>query len=74
MAKSGSTYKMAVSNYSETITTSHPMYSFCTNEASLNLNTEKLYRVMVANTFYDFDSREYHMTLNEEKKRGTYMI
>ena len=74
MAKCGSTYKMAISNFSGTITTSNPMYSYSTNQASLNLNTGKLYRVMVANKFYDFDSREYHKTLIEEKKRETYMI
>ena len=74
MAKSGSTYKMAISNYSGTITTSDSMFSYSTNEASLNLNTEILYRIMVANKFYDFDSREYHMTLIVEKKRGTYII
>ena len=74
MAKCGSTYKMAISNYSGTITTSGPMYSYSTNKASLSFNTEKLYRVTVANKFYDLDNREYHMTLIEEKKRGTYMI
>ena len=74
MAKSGSTYKMAISNYSGTITTSDPMYSYSSNKASLSFNTEKLFRIMVANKFYDLDNREYHMTLIEEKKRGTYMI
>ena len=54
MAKSGSTYKMAISNYSGTITTSNLMYSHSTKEALLNLNTEKLYRVMIANKCYDF--------------------
>ena len=65
---------MAISIYSVTITTSNPMFSYSANEASLNLNTERLYRVMVAYKFYDFYRREYHMTLIEEKKRGTYMI
>ena len=54
MAKSGSTYKMAISNYSGTITTSNLMYSHSTKEALLNLNTEKLYRVMITNKCYDF--------------------
>ena len=74
MAKSRSTYKMAISNYSGTVTTTRQMSSYVSNQTSLSLNTEKLYRAMVANKFYDFDSREYHMTLFEEKKRGTYMI
>ena len=74
MAKSGTTYKMTISNYSGTVTSSRLMPSYISHQASLNLNTEKLCRVMVANKFYDFDSREYHMTLIEEKKRGTYMI
>ena len=47
------------------------MSSYVSNQASLNLNTEKLYRVMVANKFHDFDSREYNMTLIEERERGT---
>ena len=62
---------MAISNYSGTVTTTRPMSSYVSNQASLNLNTEKPYRVMVANKFYDFDSREYHITLIEEKERGT---
>ena len=65
---------MAISNYSGTITTSHQMNAYITNQASLNMNTEKLYRVMVANKFYDFDRRKYHMTLIEDKKRGTCMM
>ena len=63
--------KMAISNYSGTVTTIRPTSSYVSNQASLNLKTEKLYRVMVANKFHDFDSREYHMTLIEEKERGT---
>ena len=47
MAKSGSTYKMVIS-------TSNLMFIHSTNEALLNLNTEKLYRVMIANKCYDF--------------------
>ena len=54
MAKSGSTYKMAISNYSGTITTSNLTFSHSINEALLNLNTEKLFRVMIANKCYDF--------------------
>ena len=30
------------------------MYSHSTNEALLNFNTEKLYRVMIANKCHDF--------------------
>lgn len=74
MAKSVSTCKMAILNYPRTITTSHQMNAYITNQASLNLNKENIYRVMVANKFYDFGGQEYHMTLIEEKKCGTHMM
>ena len=59
-------------NYSGTITTSPRKNAYFSNEASFNFNTDKLYGVMVADKFYDFDSREYHMTLIEEKTGNIY--
>ena len=50
------------------------MNAYITNPASLNLNTEKLYRVMVAIKFYDFGGREYHTTLIEGKEMWNYDV
>ena len=65
--------KASISNYSSTLTIPTVHYStrqrweFTTEDGELN-------RLMSSPNFYDFDSKQYHKVMLQEKLNGSYIV
>ena len=65
--------KVKISNYSSTLTLDNANYS--TNQ-NFNFTTDEgvLNKIMFSPNFYDFDSRQYHKVMIQEKINGSYIL
>ena len=66
------TTKLAISNYSQTITLNAVQYNGNQKWDFLSKDAE-IYKLMYSTKFYDTDSDEYHKIMLQEKLNGTYV-
>ena len=68
------TVKASVSNYSGTMTLSSELASQSNYTFKISSEDAIIHKVMYSPNFYDFDSREFHTILVQEKLNGSYVM